>query len=176
MLVSQTLDTSCFIATCQQTCSLPLQLTAPPRAALAKAARRHAPDTAGKDWFDLPAQTLTEDVKRDLRLLRLRGTFDPKRHYKSFDHKKFPRHFQIGTVVESAADFHSGQMCDLKGCTEQQQCLGHQGRTAPGRVFGCIVHHVTGPLLTSLGWAAGGSQHFVTLVQAVWPRSSARGR
>ena len=125
----------CCVATCQHAFNLPPQPIAPPRAALAKAARRHAPDTAGKDWFDLPAQTLTEDVKRDLRLLRLRGAFDPKRHYKSFDHKKFPRHFQIGTVVESAADFHSGQLPDLKGCTEQQQCLGRQGQTASGLMF-----------------------------------------
>ena len=145
------------VATCQQAFNLQPQPIAPPRAALAKAARRHAPDTAGKDWFDLPAQTLTEDVKRDLRLLRLRGAFDPKRHYKSFDHKKFPRHFQIGTVVETAADFHSGQLLDLKGCTEQQQCLGRQGRTGPGLMFimllapGCSTADYS-------GWWAGGSQ------------------
>ena len=73
---------------------------------------------------------MTEDVKRDLRLLRLRGTFDPKRHYKSFDHKKFPRHFQIGTVVESAADFHSGQMRDLKGV--------YWAAAVPGNIRGAL--------------------------------------
>jgi hypothetical protein len=37
-----------------------------------KAARSAAPDTAGKGWFDLPATQITEEVKNDLRLLRLR--------------------------------------------------------------------------------------------------------
>jgi hypothetical protein len=37
-----------------------------------KAARKAAPDTAGRGWFDLPATEITEEVKRDLRLLRLR--------------------------------------------------------------------------------------------------------
>ena len=47
-------------------------------------------------------------VKRDLRLLRLRGAMDPKRFYKSFDQSKFPKYFQFGTVVEGPADFYSG--------------------------------------------------------------------
>lgn len=52
---------------------------------------------------------MTDDTKRDLKLLQLRGTFDPKRFYKSSDHKKgLPKFFQVGTVVESSADFYSG--------------------------------------------------------------------
>lgn len=52
---------------------------------------------------------MTDETKRDLKLLRLRGTFDPKRFYKSSDHKKgLPKFFQVGTVVESSADFYSG--------------------------------------------------------------------
>ena len=75
-----------------------------------KHARKLAPQTAGKQWFDLPAQQLTDETRRDLKLLQLRGTFDPKRFYKSSDHKKgLPKFFQIGTVVESAADFYSGR-------------------------------------------------------------------
>lgn len=71
--------------------------------------RKLAPETAGKKWFDLPAPQMTDDMKRDLKLLQLRGTFDPKRFYKSSDHKKsLPKFFQVGTVVESAADFYSG--------------------------------------------------------------------
>lgn len=55
---------------------------------------------------------MTDDTKRDLKLLQLRGTFDPKRFYKSSDHKKgLPKFFQVGTVVESAADFYSGMQC-----------------------------------------------------------------
>ena len=47
-------------------------------------------------------------VKQDLRLLALRGAFDPKRFYKSVDNSKFPKYFQMGTVVEGPTDFYSG--------------------------------------------------------------------
>ena len=60
-------------------------------------------------WFNLPATQITDEVKRDLRLLRLRGVMDPKRFYKSADHTKFPEYFQFGTVVEGPTEFYSGQ-------------------------------------------------------------------
>ena len=41
-------------------------------------------------------------------MLRLRGAFDPKRFYKSVDNSKFPKYFQMGTVVEGPTDFYSG--------------------------------------------------------------------
>ena len=76
---------------------------------ITKQANKLAPQTAGKQWFDLPAQQLTDETRRDLKLLQLRGTFDPKRFYKSSDHKKgLPKFFQIGKVVEASADFYSG--------------------------------------------------------------------
>eukprot|EP00976_Prorocentrum_cordatum_P001772 35703-Prorocentrum_minimum.AAC.3 len=85
---------------------------APPRdkAREAKEARKLAPDTAGKGWFDMPAQDITPELKRDLRLLKLRGTWDPKRFYKSNDSSKFPKYFQIGTVVEGATEFYSSRL------------------------------------------------------------------
>lgn len=64
-------------------------------AAAAKEARKLKPDTAGKKWYDLPAVKITDEVKRDLRLLRLRGAYDPKRFYRSFDETKFPKHFAV---------------------------------------------------------------------------------
>lgn len=43
-------------------------------------------DKGGPDgeqkWYQLPATQITEDVKRELRLLHLRGAYDPKRFYK----------------------------------------------------------------------------------------------
>ena len=41
-------------------------------------------------------------------MLRLRGAFDPKRFYKSVDNSKFPKYFQMGTVVEGPTDYYSG--------------------------------------------------------------------
>jgi len=63
-----------------------------------------------KIWFQLPVQEITEEIKTDLRVLRLRSAFDPKQFYKKFDETKFPTNFQVGTVVESPADFYSGRL------------------------------------------------------------------
>jgi hypothetical protein len=63
-----------------------------------------------KRWFQLPVQEITDEIKTDLRVLRLRSAFDPKQFYKKFDETKFPTNFQMGTVVESSADFYSGRL------------------------------------------------------------------
>ena len=90
-------------------CILQFKLAPRDTWSLDRQAAKLAPKTAGKQWFDLPAQQMTDETKRDLKLLQLRGTFDPKRFYKSSDHKKgLPKFFQIGTVVASSADFYSG--------------------------------------------------------------------
>lgn len=72
---------------------LHVQLLVPPRdpAHLSKAHKAAKPDTAGKGWFDLPAQKIDDDMKRELRLLRLRGAYDSKRFYKTFDNTKWVR-------------------------------------------------------------------------------------
>lgn len=54
---------------------------------------------------------LNAETKRDLQLLKLRGAYDPKRFYKSSDHKRgFPAHFQMGTVVEGPTEFYSSRL------------------------------------------------------------------
>ena len=47
-------------------------------------------------------------------MLRLSGAFDPKRFYKSMDNSKFPKYFQMGTVVEGPTDFFSGALHVLR--------------------------------------------------------------
>jgi len=73
-------------------------------------------------WFDLPTQTLTPELKTDLRLLRLRGAMDPTRHYKSADTTKLPTRFHVGTVVESSTDFYSSRLAR----SERGQTLTHE--------------------------------------------------
>ena len=73
-------------------------------------------------WFDLPTQTLTPELKTDLRLLRLRGAMDPTRHYKSADTTKLPSRFHVGTVVESKTDFYSSRLSKA----ERGQTLTHE--------------------------------------------------
>ncbi|CAL5418637.1 unnamed protein product [Camellia sinensis] len=79
---------------------------------LNKLLRKQVKDTAGKNWFDMPAQTLTPELKKDLQLLKLRSVIDPKRHYKKGDSKSrtVPKYFQVGTVIESASDFFTGRL------------------------------------------------------------------
>jgi hypothetical protein len=48
---------------------------------------------------------------RCIRVLYRRGALDPKAFYKKLDSTKFPKYFQMGTVVEGAADFYSGGCC-----------------------------------------------------------------
>ena len=49
--------------------------------------------TAGKNWGDLPKQELTEELKADLRVLRLRKHIFPKRFYKKADSDVLPSYF-----------------------------------------------------------------------------------
>ncbi|KAA8528168.1 hypothetical protein F0562_035581 [Nyssa sinensis] len=79
---------------------------------LNKLLRKQVKDTAGKNWFDMPAPTITPQLKKDLQLLKLRSVIDPKRHYKKGDSKlkTIPKYFQVGTVVESASDFFTGRL------------------------------------------------------------------
>uniref|UniRef100_A0A1I7SPG2 Fcf2 domain-containing protein n=1 Tax=Bursaphelenchus xylophilus TaxID=6326 RepID=A0A1I7SPG2_BURXY len=53
--------------------------------------------TKGKGWFNLPATELTEETKRDLELLQIRGSIDPTAHYRKNDLKVLPKYFQTGT-------------------------------------------------------------------------------
>lgn len=79
---------------------------------LNKLARERVVDTAGKNWFDMPAQTITPELKKDLQLLKLRGVMDPKRHYKKGDTKlkSLPKYFQVGTVIEPASEFFTSRL------------------------------------------------------------------
>nr|AFK35831.1 unknown [Lotus japonicus] len=79
---------------------------------LNKLLRKQVKDTAGKNWFNMPAQTITLELQKDLKLLKLRGAIDPKRHHKKGDSKSktLPKYFQMGTVVDSPLDFFSGRL------------------------------------------------------------------
>ncbi|KAG2483815.1 hypothetical protein HYH03_017338 [Edaphochlamys debaryana] len=94
---------------------VPPRANSPPPASAAEASKR---------WAELPATKITEEVKTELRLLRLRGAYDPKRFYKSFDETKFPKHFQIGTVLDSPGEFYSSRLTQReRGATITQEIL-----------------------------------------------------
>lgn len=61
-------------------------------------------NTAGKNWFNLPAPEITPELKQDLKAIQLRSIIDPSRFYKKLDRKKLPKHFHVGTIQENILD------------------------------------------------------------------------
>ncbi|KAI8069828.1 Fcf2 pre-rRNA processing-domain-containing protein [Gilbertella persicaria] len=66
--------------------------------------------TTGKSWFDMPKADITDEVKRDLQVLKMRHILDRKRHYKKMGKRPDPKYFQIGTIIESPTEFFSARM------------------------------------------------------------------
>lgn len=66
--------------------------------------------TKGKNWFNLPAPEMTDEVKHDLQVIQMRSVLDPKHFYKKNDLKALPKYFQIGKVVDSPTDYYSGRL------------------------------------------------------------------
>ncbi|KAG7272147.1 hypothetical protein CRUP_010216 [Coryphaenoides rupestris] len=66
--------------------------------------------TTGDGWFNMKAPELTPELKADLKLLKMRGSMDPKRFYKKNDRDGLPKYFQVGTVVDSPVDFYHSRV------------------------------------------------------------------
>jgi len=75
-----------------------------------KLAQKNVKESAGKSWFNMPAPTITPEVKRDLQLLKLRNVIDPKQHYKTNDTKGVPKFFQVGRYIEGPTEFYSSRL------------------------------------------------------------------
>lgn len=96
------------------------------RRLLKKERKIEAEKTKGKQWYNLPATEMTEEKLRDLEVIQMRSILNPKQFYKKNDMKVVPKYFQVkfisdicklhynahlfvaqvGTVVDSAADFY----------------------------------------------------------------------
>lgn len=66
--------------------------------------------TTGSAWFDMPKTEMTDEVKRDLQVLKMRHILDRKRHYKKMGKRPDPKYFQIGTLIESPTEFFSARI------------------------------------------------------------------
>ena len=77
---------------------------------LQKKRRQERQKTAGDGWFGMKAPELTDELKNDLKALKMRASMDPKRFYKRNDRDGFPKYFQIGTIVDSPADFYHSRV------------------------------------------------------------------
>jgi len=80
-----------------------------------KKQRKEAKDKSeglGPAWFGMKAPEVTEEVQRDLEVLKMRGAIDPKRFYKKTggpEGEGLPKYFQIGHVVDSPVDYYSSK-------------------------------------------------------------------
>ncbi|XP_058394550.1 deoxynucleotidyltransferase terminal-interacting protein 2 [Diceros bicornis minor] len=77
---------------------------------LQKKRRKERQKTAGDGWFGMKAPELTDELKNDLKVLKMRASMDPKRFYKKNDRDGFPKYFQIGTIVDNPADFYHSRI------------------------------------------------------------------
>jgi hypothetical protein len=66
-------------------------------------------ETAGAQWFDMPAPELTDELKKDLHILRSRGVLDPKRHYKKQKDLSL-KYFQVGTIIQGPTEYYSARL------------------------------------------------------------------
>ncbi|CAI4223701.1 unnamed protein product [Auanema sp. JU1783] len=66
--------------------------------------------TAGKKWFDMPATEVTDEVRMDLELLRMRSAIDPLAFYRKEKDEKLPKYFQFGRIVDAPEDYYSGRL------------------------------------------------------------------
>ncbi|XP_059060338.1 deoxynucleotidyltransferase terminal-interacting protein 2 [Achroia grisella] len=60
--------------------------------------------TKGPQWFNLPAPEITEELKNDLQILKMRSALDPKHFYKKNDMEVLPKYFQVGRIMDSPLD------------------------------------------------------------------------
>lgn len=51
--------------------------------------------TTGDGWFNMKAPEMSQELKGDLQVLKMRGSLDPKRFYKKNDRNGFPKYFQV---------------------------------------------------------------------------------
>ncbi|CAH0747656.1 unnamed protein product [Diatraea saccharalis] len=60
--------------------------------------------TKGPGWFNLPAPEITDELKNDLEVLKMRSVLDPKHFYKKNDMEVLPKYFQVGRIMDSPLD------------------------------------------------------------------------
>lgn len=77
------------------------------RKALKKEKKAEREKTKGDKWYGMPATEVTEEIKNDLEILKMRGALDPKRFYKkSSNNAEVPKYFQVGRYLDSPADYY----------------------------------------------------------------------
>lgn len=61
--------------------------------------------STGDGWFNMKAPEISQELKGDLQVLKMRGSLDPKRFYKKNDRDGFPKYFQVSKNCSSSTLF-----------------------------------------------------------------------
>ncbi|XP_069795390.1 deoxynucleotidyltransferase terminal-interacting protein 2 isoform X1 [Narcine bancroftii] len=77
---------------------------------LKKMRKKERAKTTGDSWYNMKAPDLTEELKNDLQVLKMRSAIDPKRFYKRNDRVGFPKYFQVGEVLNNPVDFYHSRL------------------------------------------------------------------
>ncbi|XP_041474283.1 deoxynucleotidyltransferase terminal-interacting protein 2-like [Lytechinus variegatus] len=77
---------------------------------LKKQRKKERESTKGDGWFDMKAPEMTEELRNDLKIIKMRSILDPKRFYKGNDMPAIPKFVQVGTVVDSPVDFYHSRV------------------------------------------------------------------
>ncbi|XP_038063837.1 deoxynucleotidyltransferase terminal-interacting protein 2-like isoform X2 [Patiria miniata] len=72
--------------------------------------KKERESSTGQEWYNMAAAEMTDQLRNDIKAVRMRSTLDPKRFYKHNDMTAMPKFVQVGTVVESAADFYHSRI------------------------------------------------------------------
>jgi len=75
-----------------------------------KAKKLEREKTKGQDWYGMPATEVTDEIKRDLEVLKMRDALDPKRFYKKNSSKELPKYFQVGKYVDTPAEYYTDKV------------------------------------------------------------------
>ncbi|KAK6103566.1 Fcf2 pre-rRNA processing family protein [Brugia pahangi] len=78
--------------------------------ALKRQRKMHRERTKGDAWYNLPASEMTVERERDLEIIQMRSSLDSKAHYRKNDRSVLPKYFQVGTIIETKADFYSSRV------------------------------------------------------------------
>ncbi|XP_043554768.1 deoxynucleotidyltransferase terminal-interacting protein 2 [Chiloscyllium plagiosum] len=77
---------------------------------LKKKRRVERAKTAGDGWYNMKAPEITDELKNDLKALKMRAAINPKRFYKKNDREGFPKYFQVGTILDNPVDFYHSRV------------------------------------------------------------------
>ncbi|MGH0132808.1 UNVERIFIED_CONTAM: hypothetical protein FKN15_050672 [Acipenser sinensis] len=61
--------------------------------------REERAKTTGDGWYNMKAPEMTNELKNDLKALKMRSAMDPKRFYKKNDREGFPKYLQVSVLA-----------------------------------------------------------------------------